>query len=100
MITGLNHREGWANRPCKTSYSRGIEKTAYLKEYTGYDDEPEGERVLREARDQTPEAAKTYVRKLQREIFHLWGFIFQEGLHDEAYAFVNEHADEEIPFEW
>lgn len=76
------------------------EKTAYLKEYTGYDDEPEGERVLREARDQTPEAAKTYVRKLQREIFHLWGFIFQEGLHDEAYAFVNEHADEEIPFEW
>ena len=41
-----------------------------------------------------------YIRKLEREAFHLFAFIMGEGLYQEAMEYVNKHMDEEIPFEW
>ena len=76
------------------------ERESYLKEYIGYTEEPEDERIIRETKEQLPKTARHYIRKLQRELFQLWGFVGQEGLWEEAREFVNDHMDEEIPFEW
>ena len=76
------------------------ERVAYLKELLGYDDEPAEEKVLREARDKTPEIIIDHIRKLQRELFHLWVFIDEEGLRSEATEYMEEHKDNETLFEW
>lgn len=76
------------------------EREAYLKELLGYDEEPAEEKVLREAREKTPEIIIDNTRKLQRELFHLWGFINEEGLRLEATEYMEEHKDNETPFEW
>lgn len=90
------------DREIKRSLSRKTakERGSYLKEYTGYQEGPEGERIIMEAKEQMPETARRYIRKLQRELFLIWGFVGQEGLWEEAREFVNDHIDEEIPFEW
>ena len=42
---------------------------------------------------------KEHIRRLERELFHIWGYIGQEGLWNEAREYVDEHAGEAIPFE-
>lgn len=76
------------------------EREAYLKELLGYKEEPAEERELREAKARTPEPVAGHIRKLERELFHLWAFVMEEGLYSEAVEYTAEHKDEEIPFEW
>ena len=57
-------------------------------------------RNLHEAKAKTPEPVNAHIRKLERELFHTWAFIMEEGLYSEASEYVNEHKDEETPFEW
>jgi len=76
------------------------EREAYLKDLLGYQEEPAEEKELREAKAKTPEPVNAHIRKLERELFHIWAFIMEEGLYLEASEYVNEHKDEETPFEW
>lgn len=79
------------------------EKTAYLKEYAGFEDEPEEQRRQREENQrilaQTLENAKEKIRLLQRKLFYIWMFLSQEGLEENAGEYVKNHMDEPIPFE-
>ena len=76
------------------------EREAYLKDLLGYQEEPAEEKELREAKAATPGPVNAHIRKLERELFHIWAFIMEEGLYSEAMEYVNEHRDEELPFEW
>ena len=76
------------------------EREAYLKGLLGYEDEPEEQKALKEAKAKTPELVNQHIRKLDRELFHLWAFLMSEGLYPEAIEYLEEHGDEEIPFEW
>lgn len=76
------------------------EREAYLKDLLGYQEEPAEEKELRKAKAATPEPVNAHIRKLERELFHIWAFIIEEGLCSEAMEYVNEHRDEESPFEW
>jgi hypothetical protein len=76
------------------------EREAYLKDLLGYQEETAEEKELREAKDATPGPVNAHIRKLERELFHIWAFIIEEGLCSEAMEYVNEHRDEESPFEW
>lgn len=79
------------------------EKLAYLKEYVGFQDEPEEERRQREEkeylREHTPDKVKEKIRLLQRKLFHTWAFLFQEGLQKDAEEYVKDHMDEPTLFE-
>ena len=79
------------------------EKLAYLKEYVGFRDEPEEERLQREEKErlrgQTPEKVREKIRLLQRELFYTWTFLFEEGLREDAEKYVKKHMDEPLPFE-
>ena len=76
------------------------EREAYLKDLLGYQEEPAEEKELRKAKAATPEPVNAHIRKLERELFHIWAFIIEKGLCSEAMEYVNEHKDEETPFEW
>ena len=76
------------------------EREAYLKDLLGYQEETAEEKEFREAKAKTPELVNAHIRKLERELFHTWAFIMGEGLCSEALEYVNEHKDEETPFEW
>ena len=76
------------------------EKNSYLKSYIGYEEPPAEVIAMNEAKKNTPKLIEDRVRHLERELFHLWEYIWQEGLGDEAREFMEEHKDEEIPFEW
>ena len=76
------------------------EREAYLKDLLGYQEESAEEKEFREAKAKTPELVNAHIRKLERELFHTWAFIMGEGLCSEALEYVNEHKDEETPFEW
>ena len=58
------------------------------------------QKELREAKAKTPDLINAHIRKLERELFHTWAFIMEEGLYSEALEYVNEHKDEETPLEW
>ena len=68
------------------------EKESWLKAYMGYD-EPTQEV------SPTPAQLKEHIRKLERELCHVWDYLGQEGLWTEAREYVDGHADEAIPFE-
>ena len=74
------------------------EREAYLKDLLGYQEEPAEEKELRKAKAATPEPVNAHIRKLERELFHIWAFIIEKGLCSEAME--NEHKNEESPFEW
>ena len=76
------------------------EKEAYLKSCMGWDDPSPEEFALYEAKKNTPEIARDHVRKCERELFNLWCFVWQEGLGDDARAFIDEHKDDAILTEW
>ncbi len=69
------------------------EQTEWLKAYMGYD-EPE------EQKEPGIPEMKEHIRKLEHELFNLWEYISQEGLGSEAQKYVDEKADEPIPFEF
>ena len=56
--------------------------------------------AMQKAKDETPVLIRDEVRSIRRELAHLWEFVWHEGLHDEAYEFVNDRKDDETPFEW
>lgn len=76
------------------------ERETYLKDLLGYQEEPAEEKELRKAKAATPEPVNAHIRKLERELFHIWAFIIEKGLCSEAMEYVNEHKNEESPFEW
>ena len=76
------------------------EREAYLKDLLGYQEEPAEEKELRKAKAATPEPVNAHIRKHERELFHIWAFIIEKGLCSEAMEYVNEHKNEESPFEW
>ena len=76
------------------------EREAYLKDLLGYQEEPAEEKELRKAKAATPEPVNAHIRKLERELFHIWAFIIEKCLCSEAMEYVNEHKNEESPFEW
>lgn len=76
------------------------EKEVYLKSCMGWKDPSPEELAMHEAKKDTPKVVGDHVRKLERELFNLWCFIWQEGLGDDARAFVEEHKDDAILTEW
>ena len=76
------------------------ERDAYLKELLGYREESAEEKILNEEKSRTPKLINDHIRKIEREMFHLWAFILKEGLYPEATEYVIKHMDEETPFEW
>ena len=66
----------------------------FLKDYVCYN------HVEHIEREMSQEHMKMKIRKLNRSIYHLLGFIASEGLGcEEAMEYMNDHMDEEIPFE-
>ena len=63
------------------------EREAYLKDLLGYQEEPAEEKELRKAKAATPEPVNAHIR-------------IEKGLCSEAMEYVNEHKNEESPFEW
>lgn len=51
-------------------------------------------------RKQSHRRMEEHIRTLERELYHLWGFIGNEGLWEEAKDYVDEHRSEITPFEW
>lgn len=76
------------------------EEEAYLKAYTGWEEPTKEELAYMEVIGTGSDRVKRYVKKIQREMWHLWEFVWQEGLGDEARAFIEDHKDEETLFEW
>lgn len=76
------------------------EKGVYLKAYIGYEEPTPEEIAEAEAKKSTPKLIEERVRRLERDLFHLWEFVWKEGLGDEAEEYVNERKDDAIPFEW
>lgn len=76
------------------------EKEAYLKNYFGYVEETEEEKILREARAMTPDIAIKYIHERERECFCLWDFLYQKNLASEAMDYVEAHKDMEILSDW
>ncbi|MBQ6370649.1 MAG: hypothetical protein IJJ21_03595 [Firmicutes bacterium] len=82
---------------------RGKSKEAqdeYLRRYMSCNEPTAAEIAWRDARERTPELIRDDVRRIRRELAHLWEFVWSEGLGEEAHEFVNERRDEETPFEW
>ena len=76
------------------------EEEAYLKAYIGWEEPTPEELAYIEVKGTGSDHVKSYIKKIQREIWHLWEFVWQEGLGDEARAFIEDHKDEETLFEW
>ncbi|MBP3898772.1 MAG: hypothetical protein J6D57_13180 [Mogibacterium sp.] len=76
------------------------EEMAYLKEYIGWEEPDPEQQAYIDVRRAGSVSLKNYIKSVQREMWHLWEFIWQEGLGEEARAFVEDHRDEEAAFEW
>lgn len=76
------------------------ERNAYLKPYIGYGNHSPEQAAMNSSRRTTPDLTGSRTRRLERELFHLWEFIWQEGLGSEAREFVDERRSDETPFEW
>ena len=72
----------------------------YLREYTGYKDPLPDNPVMAETGISSTKTVENRMRSLERNLYNLWCFVWQEGLGEEAKEFIDEHRDEEIPFEW
>ena len=56
--------------------------------------------ALSELKSMTPEPVNEYIRYLERRNFALWDVFYQHHLGAEAEAYVKEHGDDPVPFEW
>lgn len=68
--------------------------------YLGWDAPTPEELKWQEAEQNTPKLIKEQIRLLKRDMIHLWEFVCQEGLADEAREYVEDHRSEEAVFEW
>ena len=79
------------------SAKRSMTKREYrefMEDYVCYD------HVIFMDRELSPAHMKMKIRKLNRKVFHLLGFIASEGCSwEEALDYMNDHMDDEIPFE-
>lgn len=67
----------------------------FLEDYVCYDHV-----VYNIERELSPAQMKMKIRKLNRKVFYLLGFIASElGSWEDAIHYMNEHMDEDIPFE-
>ena len=76
------------------------EKTAYIKEYTGYVDPTPEELERMDAIRNTPAYVQKKYEKLVRQVFLLWDFLAEEGLWHEAKEYLEDHKDDEIPIDF
>ena len=76
------------------------ERLDYFQENLGFSLPDHRNLELEETKRTAPPVIEARVRQLKRDLFHLWEFIWSEGLGDEAQAFVESRKDDEIPFEW
>lgn len=76
------------------------EKTAYIKEYTGYVDPTPEELERMDAIRNTPVYMQKKYEKLSRKLFLLWEFLATEGLCQEAREYLEDHKDEEMPMDF
>lgn len=78
------------------------ERTAYLQDYTGYEEEPEEVQELRKLKDITPPFARDYIHRLERKDFYTREFLSHNSYPRlaELNKYVEEHLDEPLPFEW
>lgn len=67
------------------------EKIRYLKEMWGYFDDPHDIGSLEDAR--------YHIRQLNRKLFTLWHYLDEEGLWDDAQEYLEEHKDDQMPFD-
>ena len=84
----------------KTKGMTAEELEAYLREYMGWEEPSAEDLAYWEVKGTSSDYVKSYIKKIQREMWHLWEFIWQEGLGDDARAFIDDHKDEETAFEW
>ena len=79
------------------------QKLSYLKEYVGFEDEPEDVRKEREANEllhkNTPEEVQEKIRMLQRELFYTQEYLISKGMWIEAQSFVQDRMDKPVLFE-
>ena len=76
------------------------ETETYLKEYTDWTEPDPEQKAYLDIKGSCSAPTINYIRSLQRELCHLWEFIWNEGIGDEAREFVDEHKYEESAFEW
>lgn len=79
---------------------REEEQEKYLKEYIGWTEPDPEQKAYLDVKESGSEPTMRYIKSIQREMWHLWEFIWQEGLGEEAREFINDHKDEEVAFEW
>lgn len=73
------------------------QKTAYIKEYTGYKDPAPEELERMDAVRNTPLYVSKRYERLARQLFILWDYLAEEGLYSEAKEYLEEHMDDDIP---
>lgn len=78
----------------------GDKRIERLKEILGWTDPTPEELAMEEAKRNTPKLIEDLVRHLERDYFHLRQFVWNKGFAEEAKQYVEEHKNEEIPFEW
>ena len=74
------------------------EKAAFLKAYTGCDEETDNTGIDKSA---SP-ASLEHIHKIECELFHIWEFLYQNANCcdlEELYNYVNEHKDDPVPLE-
>lgn len=77
------------------------ERYEYIdKVYLGWDRPSPEDLRLQVAEQTTPQLIREQIKLLKRDMIHLWEFICQEGLADDAREYVEEHRSEEAIFEW
>ena len=76
------------------------EKVAYIKEYTGYTDPTPEELERTEAVKATPVYVQKKYEEMYRKMFLLWRYLAEEGLWNEASEYLEEHKDDEMPFDF
>lgn len=75
------------------------ERIEYLRSYKGYTDPMPAASEGKLTGRCMSKPATDYIGHLEREVFYLWNFIWQEGYGDEAAEFIREHQDDAFPFE-
>ncbi|MDO4805404.1 MAG: hypothetical protein Q4A32_11370 [Lachnospiraceae bacterium] len=75
-------------------------KDPYREPYCVHGDSSPEQDTMNNVRRTSPELIGSRSRRLERELFHLWEFVWQEGVGDEAREFVDERKGDETPFEW
>ena len=55
--------------------------------------------MIQIVRKQKTGAKDERIRRMERDLLHLWEFIWQEGLGEDAREFISNSTGEPIPFQ-